>query len=77
MMYNDLVEMNNYMTSQEFMSGFGLVQGIPGPLFSFSSFAGEMASSNLGTISQITGAILSGISIFLPGILLIYSKNGI
>ena len=72
MMYSELVEMNQYMTSQEFLTGFGLVQGIPGPMFSFSAYAGGMAARDGGIISQIFGAAVSGIAIFLPGILLIY-----
>ena len=29
------------MTSKEFLTGFGLVQGLPGPMFSFSAYAEE------------------------------------
>ena len=72
MMFNELVEINKFMTSQEFLTGFGLVQGMPGPMFSFSAYAGGMASRDLGPILQVLGALISGIGIFLPGILLIY-----
>lgn len=72
MMYNDLVEVNQYMTSQEFLTGFGLVQGLPGPMFSFSAYAGGLAARGSSILFQIFGAITSGVAIFLPGILLIY-----
>lgn len=72
MMYNDLVELNQYMTSQEFLTGFGLVQGLPGPMFSFSAYAGGLAARGNGVLFQILGAITSGVAVFLPGILLIY-----
>ena len=41
LMYSELVEINQYMTSKEFLTGFGLVQGLPGPMFSFSAYAEE------------------------------------
>lgn len=70
-MFTDLVEVYQYMTTDQFLTGFGLVQGIPGPMFSFSAYAGGLASSDLGIAMQILGGLVSGIGIFLPGILLI------
>lgn len=72
LMYGELVEIYQYMTHAEFLTGFGLVQGLPGPMFSFSAYAGGMAARGSGTLMQITGAIAGGIGIFLPGLLLIY-----
>ena len=72
MMFGDLVETTKSLTSQEFLSGFGLVQGLPGPMFSFSAFAGGMAANGAGAWNQIAGAAAAGIGIFLPGVLLIY-----
>ena len=72
LMYSELVEVNQYMTNQEFLTGFGLVQGLPGPMFSFSAYAGGMAARGGSTFTQILGAIAGGVGIFLPGILLIY-----
>lgn len=72
MMFNELVEVNKFISSQEFLTGFGLVQGLPGPMFSFSAYAGGMASRDLGIVLQVVGALISSIGIFLPGILLIY-----
>ena len=72
LMYSELVEVNQYMTNQEFLTGFGLVQGLPGPMFSFSAYAGGMAARGGGAVTQVLGAIAGGIGIFLPGLLLIY-----
>jgi chromate transporter len=72
LMYSELVEINQFMTHQEFLTGFGLVQGLPGPMFSFSAYAGGMAARGSGVLYQVMGALVSSIGIFLPGLLLIY-----
>lgn len=72
LMYTDLVEVNQYMTNQEFLTGFGLVQGFPGPMFSFSAYAGGMAARGGNVLTQVMGSIAAGVGIFLPGILLIF-----
>ncbi len=71
-MHSELVEVHNYMTNQEFLTGYGLVQGLPGPMFSFSAYAGGMASRGGTVLTQVLGAVAGGIGIFLPGLLLIY-----
>lgn len=72
LMYGELVDVHHYMTGQEFMAGYGLSQGIPGPMFSFSGYAGGLAARGDGIGFQILGAATAGFSIFLPGILLIF-----
>jgi chromate transporter len=72
LMYSELVEVNHYMSNQEFLTGFGLVQGLPGPMFSFSAYAGGMAARGGSVLTQVLGAAAGGIAIFLPGLLLIY-----
>jgi len=72
LMYGNLVDTHQYMTGQEFMAGYGLSQGIPGPMFSFSGYAGGLAARGEGIGFQILGAATAGFAIFLPGILLIF-----
>jgi len=72
LMYGDLVDVHQYMTGQEFMAGFGLAQGIPGPVFGFSGYAGSLAARGDGAGLQLLGAMVCGIAIFMPGLLLIY-----
>lgn len=71
-MHSELVELNQYMTNAEFLTGYGLVQGLPGPMFSFSAYAGGLAARGGSTFLQVMGAVVGGIGIFLPGLLLIY-----
>jgi chromate transporter len=72
MMYGELVEQSGLLTGDEFLAGYGLVQGLPGPMFSFASFAGGLAARGQGTIYQAAGAALGAVGIFLPGLLLIF-----
>ena len=71
-MQSELVDIRGYLTNQEFLTGYGLVQGLPGPMFSFAAYAAGMAGRDAGTAMQILGAAIGGVAIFLPGILLIY-----
>ncbi|NDL68552.1 chromate efflux transporter [Anaerotalea alkaliphila] len=71
-MYSEMVEIRQYMSNQEFLTGYGLVQGLPGPMFSFSAYVGGMAARSGGPLVQVASAIASGMGIFLPGLLLIY-----
>lgn len=71
-MHSELVDINHFLTNQEFLTGYGLVQGLPGPMFSFSAYAGGMATRGGSSLTQVFGSIAGGIGIFLPGLLLIY-----
>ncbi len=71
-MHSELVEGMRAMTSGEFLTGYGLVQGLPGPMFSFAAYAGGMAARDGSAAYQVAGAVIGGVGIFLPGLLLIY-----
>lgn len=71
-MHTELVAIQEHMTNQEFLTGYGLVQGLPGPMFSFAAYAGGMAARGASVWYQLAGAIAGGVGIFLPGLLLIY-----
>ena len=71
-MYTGLVETFGYLTSEAFMTGYGLVQGLPGPMFSFSAYAGGLAAVNEPTYMQVLAALISVTGIFLPAVLLIF-----
>ena len=51
-MQGELVDSNGLMTQSEFLAGFGLVQALPGPMFSFAAYAGGMSE-------QVSGLIVS------------------
>ena len=71
-MQSELVDVRHYITNEEFLAGYGLVQGLPGPMFSFAAYAGGLAAREAGHAYQILGAVAGGIGIFLPGLLLIF-----
>ncbi len=71
-LYTEFVEFKNYLTSQEFVAGYGFVQAIPGPVFSFSAFVGVMSARDVTLTGQILTAGLATIGIFLPGTFLIF-----
>ena len=70
LMIQDLVNEQSLLSLETFLSGYAIDQAIPGPLFSFASFVGAQAIQP-SSLSWLAG-ILSGVSIFLPGILLVY-----
>lgn len=61
-----------YLSAQEFLSGYALAQAVPGPVFSFSSYIGALAMREHGVGGEILGAIMSAAGIFLPGTFLIF-----
>jgi len=68
----EFVTLKDYLTSEQFLSGFGFVQGMPGPVFSFTGYIGSLAVKDQGVMAQILGGFLSLIGVFLPGTLLIF-----
>ncbi|MEP0986061.1 chromate efflux transporter [Ekhidna sp.] len=72
LLYTEFVEFKQYLTSQEFVSGYGFVQAIPGPVFSFSAYVGAMSAREFGIGGQILGASMAAAGIFLPGTFLIF-----
>ncbi len=62
---------NQYMTSEEFLTGSGMVRAIPGPVFSVAAFHGGMALRKWGGGWQLLGCIAGMIFIFLPSLLLV------
>lgn len=74
LLYTEFVQYapKQYLTSEEFLSGYALVQGLPGPVFSFSSFIGALSMREFGTSGEIFGAMMSAAGVFLPGTFLIF-----
>ncbi len=48
---------------EEFLAGYGLAQAVPGPLFTFAAYIGQIAAG-------LPGAVAATVMIFLPGSLL-------
>ena len=54
---------SGWLTQEEFLAGYSVAQGVPGPLFTFASYLGAVDGS-------LGGAVLGTVLIFLPGALL-------
>jgi chromate transporter len=60
-----------YIKKEDMITGMGIVRAMPGPVFSFSSFAGGMALKDMGASMQIFGCLIGTVAIFLPSALLV------
>jgi len=57
-----------WVTNADFLTGYGLAQAVPGPLFTFAAWLGFMARPFGGVLI----AAVALVAIFLPGLLLVY-----
>ncbi len=62
----DAVVTPGWVSDRIFLAGYGAVQAVPGPLFTFSAYLGTLVK---GPPNGILGATISLIAIFLPGLL--------
>jgi chromate transporter len=60
-----------YLSPEDFLTGAGMVQAFPGPVFSIAAFVGGMVLSHLGLGYQLFGCIIGTVAIFLPSLLLV------
>ncbi|GAB3794345.1 chromate transporter [Spirosoma humi] len=72
LLYNEFVAFKHYLTREEFLSGLGLVQAVPGPVFAFASYIGALSMRDAGLSGQFWGSFISTAGIFLPGTFLIF-----
>ncbi len=72
LLYSEFVEFKHYLTSQEFLSGYGFAQAVPGPVFSFSAYIGSLSMREYGTAGKILGGLSAAAGIFLPGTFFIF-----
>jgi chromate transporter len=55
-----------WLSDDPFLSGYGLAQAVPGPLFTVAAYLGAIAAAS----SPGAGALIAVVAIFLPGLLL-------
>jgi chromate transporter len=60
------------ITSGQLLTGYGMVQAVPGPVFSVCSFVGGVAMSQYGVMWQMAGCIIATTAVFLPSTLLLF-----
>ena len=54
-----------------FLTGTGLVRAVPGPIFSISSYMGAMALKDKSMSTQLYGALVASLGIFLPSFFIV------
>ena len=59
---------SGWVSQDSFLAGYGAVQAVPGPLFTFAAYLGAVAGPSP---PGIAGAILGLVGIFLPGMLVL------
>ena len=57
-----------WLSSDVFLAGYGLVQGVPGPLFTLSTYLGALIPADY---SPALGALIATAGLFVPGFLLV------
>lgn len=72
LLYTEFVEFKHFLSSSEFLAGYGFAQAVPGPVFSFSAFIGSLSMREYGLFGKIIGGIIAAAGIFLPGTFLIF-----
>ena len=72
LLYTEFVEFKEYLSSEEFLTGYAAVQAVPGPVFSFTSYIGALSMREYGIGGEILGSVIATIGIFLPGTFFIF-----
>jgi chromate transporter len=60
------------ISGEELLTGYGVVQAMPGPVFSIVSFVGGMVMADYGPGWQVLGCLVATIAVFLPSTLLLF-----
>jgi chromate transporter len=68
----DYMHDESYLTSAQFLTGAGMVNAIPGPVYSICAYVGGLSMSGFGWQGQLLGSIIATVGVFLPSILLLF-----
>lgn len=60
------------LSSDNLLTGYGMVQAVPGPVFAISSYVGGMIMSQYGIVWQLVGCLVATFAVFLPSTLLLF-----
>ncbi|MCC5936031.1 MAG: chromate efflux transporter [Lunatimonas sp.] len=71
-LFTEFVEFKQYLSSEEFLTGYAISQSIPGPTFSISSYIGALSMREWGLMGFAMGGLIAAAGIFLPGTFLIF-----
>lgn len=72
MMLEQFVQFKHWILSDEFLTGIGFNQAIPGPIFTIATYCGGLVMRDFGVTWQIIGCLVATVGIFLPGTLMIF-----
>jgi chromate transporter len=61
---------NGLISQRDFFAGYGAVQAMPGPLFTFAAFIG---AANITSLNGVPGALVAIVAIFVPSFALIFA----
>lgn len=64
--------MEPLLSGQQILTGYGMVQALPGPVFSICSYIGGMVMSQYGPGWQVVGCLVATVAVFLPSTLLLF-----
>ncbi|MEM9391813.1 MAG: chromate efflux transporter [Bacteroidota bacterium] len=71
-LYTEFVQFKGYLSSEEFLSGYAMMQSLPGPVFSFCAYIGSLSMRTFGVGGEVVGGFVAAFGIFLPGTFLIF-----
>jgi chromate transporter len=71
-LYTEFVEFKKFLSSEEFLTGYAISQGVPGPTFSISAYVGALSMREYGIMGLVMGGFIASAGIFLPGTFLIF-----
>lgn len=60
------------ISSEGLLTGYGMVQAVPGPVFAVCTYVGGMVMSQYGPGWQLAGCIVATFAVFLPSTLLLF-----
>jgi len=72
MLYQFCQPHSQYLNSGQLLTGYGMVQAVPGPVFSICSFVGGVTMSQYGGMWQVIGCVVATVAVFLPSTLLLF-----
>ncbi|MCB9246911.1 MAG: chromate efflux transporter [Flavobacteriales bacterium] len=72
MLFDQFVQSKHFLSADEFLTGIGLNQAVPGPIFTIATYIGGLTMRDYGLMGQLYGSLLGTVGIFLPGALMIF-----
>ncbi|MFA6151439.1 MAG: chromate efflux transporter [Chitinophagaceae bacterium] len=60
-----------WVSQSQLLTGYGMLQAVPGPVFSICTFVGGIAMSTYGPFWQLIGCLTATVGVFLPSTLLL------